>query len=336
MKKVGLIGFLVTVLTIAGAKIAEAHEAYVLPSKFFWTEIAKPFSLDSFAALENGHNIFVVSIITICIIAVFTLNFFFRRSRFGRKIHSWIEKCSPLGPLFVRATIALSFFFSALSGSFLGPELPLTQMPFAHVLQASLFVISVCVMFGIFTEIAALAALAIFCLGLWQFGLYVVTYLNYLGEIIVLLLFGARKWSVDRLWFGPLKRFPRLKKYETSIVRICYGIALAFAAVTVKLLHPALTLEVVNHWNLTQFHWLFPSDPLLVTLGAGLTELAIGFFIIIGFELRLIILISLFYITLSLFFFGESVWPHLLLYGISLNLLVQPEFFTVDHLLFKD
>ncbi len=51
--------------------------------------------------------------------------------------------------------------------------------------------------------------------------------------------------------------------------------------------------------------------------------------------MRLTILISLFYITLSLLFFRERVWPHLLLYGISFNLLVQPETFTIDHILFK-
>jgi hypothetical protein len=162
------------------------------------------------------------------------------------------------------------------------------------------------------------------------------TYLNYLGEIIVLLLFGLRVWSVDGVLFGPLKRFPRLAPYETTIIRIFYGTALIWAAVTVKLIHPELTVTVVNNWNLTRFHWLFPSDPLLVTLGAGIVEAVIGIFIIFGFEMRMTILISLFYITLSLLYFRELVWPHILLYGISFNLLVEPESFTLDHLLFGD
>ncbi|GBD34292.1 hypothetical protein HRbin35_00002 [bacterium HR35] len=47
------------------------------------------------------------------------------------------------------------------------------------------------------------------------------------------------------------------------------------------------------------------------------------------------VLISLFYITLSLIYFKELVWPHILLYEISLNLLVQPEILTLDHFIFE-
>ena len=182
---------------------------------------------------------------------------------------------------------------------------------------------------------AAAAGILIFIGSFFVYGPYVFTYLNYLGELVVLLLFGMRVFSVDRMLFGPLRRFAYFEKYETVIVRVMYGLALIYAGITVKLLHPDLTVTVVNTWHLTKFHWLFPSDPLLVTLGAGIVEMVIGLFIIFGFEMRLTVLISLFYITLSLLYFRELVWPHLLLYGISFNLMVQPEVFTLDHLLFK-
>ncbi len=253
----------------------------------------------------------------------------------GIVAHAWLERWAFLGPLFIRAAIASAFFLSALSWSFLGPELPLTQMPFAVVLRILLFIASICIALGFFTEIAAGIALIIFCIGYFVFGAYLTTYLNYLGEIIVLTLFGMRQWSLDGLLFGESKHFASLRPYDSTIVRVCYGIALMFAAVSVKFLHPALTVQVVNQWHLTQFHWLFPSDPLLITLGAGLAELAIGLFIVIGFEMRLTVLISLFYITLSLMYFHELVWPHLMLYGISLSILVQPERFTLDALLFN-
>jgi len=161
-----------------------------------------------------------------------------------------------------------------------------------------------------------------------------VTYLNYLGEFAVLLLFGMRRWSIDRYIFGKLKRFKKFEKYGPVIIRICYGIGLIFAAVTVKFLHPSLTLEIINNYNLLQFHWLFPNDALLVVLGAAIAETAIGLLIVIGFETRITILVLLFYLTLSLIYFREAVWPHFILYGISLNLLVQPETFTFDNLFF--
>ncbi|HEY9480665.1 MAG TPA: hypothetical protein VIR98_00330 [Candidatus Paceibacterota bacterium] len=313
---------------------ASAHEAYVLDQNFFWSELAKPASFESISALNDPANVQVFLIITVCIVAALALTFLLRRFSVGRRISRSFEKLSAYGPVVLRLTIATAFFFSAASQSFLGPELPLTVLPFAPLLRIALFISAVCITLGLFTRIAALLALIVYSIGFFHFGFYVTTYLNYLGEILVLLLFGSGKWSLDVVLFKRRELFSHFKKYETTIVRVCYGAALIFAAITVKFFHPALTIEVVQHWDLTRFHWLFPHDPLLVTLGAGLSEFAIGLFIIFGFEMRLTVLVSLFYITLSLLFFRELVWPHLMLYGVSINLLVQPEIFTLDHVFF--
>lgn len=328
--------FAIFVAAVFAAKTASAHEAYVLDPNYFWKEINGPYSTHAWDALRDPHNLHITLGIVAGVLTLLALNFIFRATTWGDRLHHSIERLSPLGPIFVRAAIAASFFYSALSWSFLGPELTLQSMPYAGVLRAVLFAASFMIAVGFLTEVAAAATFIIFCLGFHVFGLYVATYLNYLGEIIVLLLFGMRQWSADRFLFGKLGHLVNWEKYGTSVVRVFYGLALAYAGLTVKFLHPDLTIKVVTEWNLTQFHWLFPSDPLLVTLGAGLAELAIGIFIVLGFEMRLTVFISLIYITLSLFYFRELVWPHLMLYGISLNLLVQPEVFTLDHLMYEE
>ena len=315
--------------------IVFAHEAYVLPYNTFWNGMKQSFSPHAFDALKNPHNLYLIVVIGLPVILLLTLNFFFRRSELGQKVSSLFERYSYLGPHFVRITIAIALFFSAFSNTFLGPELHESLFLFPHIIQITLFAISLMIAVGFLTELAALTGIIIFVSSFFIFGPYIFTYLNYLGELIVLFLFGMRIFSVDKYLFGPLRRFQVFEKYETVIVRVMYGLALIYAGITVKLLHPDLTILVVNTWHLTKFHWLFPSDPLLVTLGAGVVESIIGLFIIFGFEMRLTILISLFYITLSLFYFRELVWPHLLLYGISFNLLLQPEIFTLDHILFK-
>lgn len=313
-----------------------AHEAYVLPKSFFWQEIVKPISPRALAVLQNPHDLLVSMEITVGILVLIFLNFLFRQSAVGEKTHKFFEKFSALGPVFVRIAIASAFFFGAKSGAFLGPELSLAQMPFAEILRWCLYIASGMIMAGFLTEIAALLGLIVFTVGLFSFGAYLATYLNYLGELIVLVVFGMRRLSLDLLLFGPLQKWrKKWEPYETTVVRVLYGIALIYAGINVKFLHPDLTLRVINDWNLTRFHWLFPSDPLLVVLGAGLAESAIGLFIILGFEMRMTVLISLFYITLSLLFFRELVWPHILLYGISLNLLIQPEILTIDHFMFE-
>ena len=315
--------------------IVSAHEAYVLPYDTFWNAMKQAPSGHAFDALKVPGNVHITIVIAVSVLLLLAVNFFFRRSSFGQRIWSFLERYSYLGPHFVRITIAIALFFSAWSNTFLGPELHGNLFPYPHMLQIALFAMSGMVAFGFFTELAAFAGIIIFAGSFFIFGSYMFTYLNYLGELIVLFLFGMRVLSVDKYIFGPLHRFRSFEKYETVIMRVMYGLALIYAAITVKLLHPDLTITVVNTWNLTQFHWLFPSDPLLVTLGAGIVETVIGIFIIFGFEMRLTILISLFYITLSLMYFREMVWPHLLLYGISFNLLVQPEIFTIDHILFS-
>ncbi len=329
--KLGVFG-----LSLLIAKTASAHEAYVLDKIYFWKEINSPYNLHALDALRDPHNLHITLAIVGGVLLLLVLNFIFRSSSWGYKFNRNLEKLSSLGPVFVRLTIAASFFFSAQSWSFLGPELALQSMPYAGILRVLLFAASFMIAAGFLTEVAAVATFFIFCLGFHVFGMYVATYLNYLGEIIVLILFGMRQWSVDRLLFGKLRRWVKWEKYGTSIVRVFYGLALAYAGLTVKFLHPDLTVKVVTEWHLTQFHWLFPSDPLLVTLGAGLAEMAIGIFIVLGFEMRLTVFISLIYITLSLIYFRELVWPHLMLYGISLNLLVQPEIFTLDHLMYEE
>lgn len=314
---------------------ASAHEAYVLPFDTFWNGMRQPFSAHAFDALRNPDNLRITIIIVLSVWILLVVNFLFRLTKLGQRLHAFAEKFSSFGPHFVRITIAIALFFSAWSDSFLGPELHENFFPYANIVKILLFAISIMIALGFFAEVAAFIGIIIFTESFFIFGPYIFTYLNYLGELVVLLLFGMRIFSLDKYIFGPLHRFRSFEKYETLIVRIMYGLALIYAAITVKLLHPDLTVTVVNTWNLTEFHWLFPSDPLLVTFGAGIVEAVIGIFIIFGFEMRLTVLISLFYITLSLLYFRELVWPHLLLYGISFNLLVQPEVFTMDHLLIR-
>jgi uncharacterized membrane protein YphA (DoxX/SURF4 family) len=322
---------------LAGAvpAAALAHEAYVVEHDYFWQEFNQPYSIHAADALRNPHNLVIALAVTAGIIALLMANFLFRLTKPGRSFHAFFERFARFGPMFIRGAIAAALFFSATSHSFLGPELPLDQFGSPELIKWSLLLISLMLAIGLLTEVAAALGLALFIIAGRVFGAYVLTYANYLGELIALLLFGMRRWSIDAPLLGALGNLrTRYEKYESTIVRVFYGFALIYAGITVKFLHPELTAKVATDWNLAQFHWLFPSDPLLITLGAGLSEIAIGLFIIFGFEMRLTVLISLFYVTLSLFYFRELIWPHYLLYGISLNLLVQPETFTLDHLLF--
>ena len=306
-----------------------AHESYVL-TKEQWQESLSSQNLRAFDALANPANLQTFLVISLCVLAILIVNFFFQKTALATTLSRNLERLRPLALLALRLALGASFFFSALNGNFLGPELPLALLPLAPTLRIGLFIVSGLLLVGLFTEFAAAITLLLFSLTAYEYGWYLITYTDYVGVIIALLLFGSGPYSLDNLLFGMSRIFASLKKYQTPIIRVSYGLALAWAAISVKLLHPQLTVTVIQNYHLNNYWVLFPHDPLLITLGVGMAELLIGLFIMVGFELRFTILVSLFYMTLSLLYFRELVWPHLILYGISLMLLTSPALLSID------
>jgi len=172
-----------------------------LPYNTFWAGMKQPFSAEAFDALKSTQNIHITIEIGLSVIVLLIINFFVRRSKFGQRAHSFIERYSHFGPHFVRIAVAVAFFFSALSNSFLGPELHGSLFSYPHIIQIALFAISIMIAVGFLTELAAFAGIVIFVWSMFVFGPYVFTYLNYLGELIVLFLFGMRVFSVAYISF---------------------------------------------------------------------------------------------------------------------------------------
>jgi uncharacterized membrane protein YphA (DoxX/SURF4 family) len=113
------------------------------------------------------------------------------------------------------------------------------------------------------------------------------------------------------------------KEWELPLIRITYGISILYPAITIKLLHPKIIVDIVEKYRMTDIHWLFPPDPLLISLGSGLSQIAVGLFIIFGFETRLASFITLVLYTLSILFFKEAVWPHYILLALAAYLTIN-------------
>ncbi|MBP6911686.1 MAG: DoxX family protein [Candidatus Pacebacteria bacterium] len=324
---------LLAVCGIGIANTAYAHEAYVLPQNYFWQvtdSISQPTGL---TPLTNPQNFNTGVTIAVFVLLALCVNFFLRRTKFFQKIGKKIEQYSDIGPVLVRIAIAVSFFRAATVHSLFGPELPFSNIIHADLVSPLLIVSALFILFGFLTEIGALLGLIAFTFAFASHGLYMLTYCMYVGELLVLLLFGVSRYSLDAIFFPNLvTRFKKLEPYATTLIRFTFGVALIYTAIQVKLFHPELTIRVIQEYNLTQFRYLFPSDPALITLGAGIVEIVIGLFIIFGFELRLTLVVMLFYLTLSISYFGESVWPHYILYGTALALFFEKEIFSLDHI----
>lgn len=325
--------FLSALFGLLFAQPTYAHEAYVLTHQEFTHGLAVN-SPNPLTPLFDTSYIQISAIITICVAVAYILVILWSATPISAFLDKVIKKANVIGPLIIRLAISASFFYAAQANSVLGPELSLEHLPGGIFIRFVLFVISIMIFFGIFVELAALFGLIIFIYITNFYGLYMITYANYFGELLVLLLFGSKLLSFDRYFFGKKLWFKKLEKFrelETPIVRVLYGIALIYAGWTIKFQHQELSIMVYNQYHLKDF---FHASASFIAAGAGLSEIAIGVFILFGFVMRFTVFISLFFITLSLVYFREMLWPHFMLYGISFSLLINSaDKFTVDHYL---
>ena len=307
-----------------------AHEVYVLSP----AQIAQATGMPSFnmlAVVQNNLGQFTfwafIGILTIFFVFfISTLRFL---ERFADPI---LIRLRPYALFVTRVTIGLSFLAAAFYQATYGPELPIanTYGSLSGFITMVLVIIGIMTILGFYARLAATVALIMYCIGVWFHGFYMLTYINYLGEIIVLLAIGAHNLSIDNYFSKknrvPAKRWPITQKITDflapksfAIIRVCFGISLIFASAYAKIVYNNLGLSTVLKYHLDT---LLGFEPHFLVLGAAIVEILIGTFIVFGIEIRFASLFFEFWLMLSLWFFGEVVWPHIILIGIPIALIM--------------
>jgi uncharacterized membrane protein YphA (DoxX/SURF4 family) len=328
--------FLIFFLTVfLSPFFAHAHEQYVLTKNQINADVA--FQGPSvWSSLNNPENLKIALSVGVGALLVFILYFFWERSKWDKKFERFMNKLEPFGHVVLRIAVAVSLIMSAYFSVFLGPEIPLTTIPFGLALKFVLYILGTMILFGFWSELAGLASLVILFLATWVYKDYMISYINYLGEFLALVWFGSRTFSIDRMIYGVKAWTKKYQKYELALIRVTYGISVMYPAIIYKLVHPEVIVDIVNRYNLTQFHWLFPSDPLLISLGTGLAQIVVGVFLIFGFETRLSTFITFTLMILSVLFFKEAVWPHYILLALAFYLIINNGGeLSVDHYIQK-
>ncbi|MCA9363764.1 hypothetical protein KC727_00910 [Candidatus Kaiserbacteria bacterium] len=303
--------------------LAFAHEVYVLPEDVREAALQAP----SFSFLEviqaNLTDFLLWGFVAFLVVF---LVFFASISRFlEHKLDPFLAKLPPYAPVASRIAIGASFLASAYYGALFGPELPLddTFGAFSPLVTGLLVVVGIMTMLGVYARIATLGALMLFIAEITTHGWYMLTYLNYAGELVLIGLLGAHHLAFHHKghdaaraphWFLRLKTV--LAPYAFLILRIAFGVSLIFASLYAKVFHNELALAVTTEYpDLLTF---FGFEAHFLVLGAAIIEILIGLFFILGVEIRFTALFMLFWLSLSLWYFGEAVWPHLILIGIPI------------------
>ncbi len=302
--------------------IALAHENYVLPAEVIEAGM-RDYSLYVLDALKNPGNVRVALSVALGSVIALLLYFWFQHSRHGLWLDKQLLRLEGLSELLLRLALAASLLFSAKNFVYLGPEIYLSTFPVGSLMQGLLYTTGALLAVGLFSQMAGVISLLIILVATYIYKDYILTYFNYFGEFIALIIFGGGWLSLDNLLKGANKLREKYKQWEILIIRLTYGISILYPAITIKLLHPIIIVEIVNRYGLNKINWLFPSDPLLISLGTGLAQVAVGTALILGFQTRLNTLITFTLMLLSVIFFKEAVWPHYILLALAGYLVIN-------------
>ena len=315
--------FFALLLALAAPAAASAHEVYVLSHDTIQQALSIPAFNEWQVILDNANQFVLWAFIAALVIFVV---FFASVSRFlERTLDPFLAKLPPYAPAISRVTVGLSFLAAAYYQALFGPELPLaaTFGGYTDAVTVILVIVGLMITLGFHARLAALTAFGLFGVEIYAHGVYMLTYTNYFGELILLLILGAHILAFHRKehdttrapqWALALKE--RLAPFSFLILRVAFGISLLYASLYAKIIHNDLALNVAYAYP--QLVHFFGFEPHFLVLGAALIEILIALFFIFGIEIRFTSLFLLFWLSLSLWYFGEVVWPHIILIGIPI------------------
>lgn len=311
--------FLAAIAAVFLPWVASAHEVYVLtPAEIKGGLMTASFNEIAVAVHDAGQFALWAFIAALTIFVVFFVSI----SRvLEAKFDPFLGSLRVYAAAIARVTVGISFLAAAYYQATYGPELPLaaTFGAYSWLVTIVLVVIGALIISGFYARSAALVALVLFTIAVWYHGIYMLTYTNYLGEIIVLLILGAHHGTSAKA--GESKLAKAFAPYSFLILRVCFGISLFYASFYAKILHNDLALQVASlplAGHAQSIAAALGFEPHFLVLGAAIIEILIALFFIFGIEIRFTALFLLFWLSLSLWWFGEVVWPHIILIGIPL------------------
>lgn len=302
-----------------------AHEVYVLDQPTIDAAMAAVSPNPFLAYIGNEYHFYFWAIVSIVVVLTIAAVTFFRL--FEKRCDPFLFKMKKFALPVARVTVGLCFIAFAYSGNLYGSELFLDRgfsilAPYFQVLIAILGLFAVV---GYRTRIVGASMVLLYLGALYAYGTYILTYTDFLGAALLLMILGGGKFSLDealKLRATPaLLSFTKpLQPYAFLLLRICFGWGVLFASVYAKYIHSQLALSVVTTYDLTRF---FPFDPLFVVLGALIIEFLAGLMILLGIAVRWTVLFLAMWLTLSLLYFQELIWPHGILFGLALAIFLH-------------
>lgn len=320
-KSLGTLLGLFALLGLSGT--ASAHVDYVVDSAadvkdalgFLVDVLSEPLN----AALVGGGGIAVVA-------AALAYLRFRPAARDFAVLRATLREYDDLVPWMLRLSVGLPVVGAGFAGYYFSP-----------VVQADLRLFQIAVgfllLFGLATRVVALAGLIGYLLGLATEPALLLSS-EYVGGLLAIVLLGSGRPSADQMLqrvadaegtiYGRLDPIHGLasglnewtgtrEKYAPTLVRLALGFNFFYLGFTQKLFAPGPALAVVEKYDLTS---VVPVDPGLWVVGAGLTEMAVGFALFVGLFTRGTAAVAFTMLTMTLFGLPDDpVLAHVTLFG---------------------
>src|SRR3989344_5154877 len=300
------------VCSLFSFSFASAHEVYVLDTATVAAGMATASPNPFTAYFGNEYDFYFWGFISLVAFSTILCASLFRI--FEKALDPVLFHLKRWAHPLVRITVGSCLISFGIAGKLYGTEIDFDNLfgSLSSVMQWLFILGGAATIAGTYVRTVAVFSIAVYAYAASMLGWYVLTYTDHLGASLLLLVLGAGSWSLENLLHrGHLPHSVRgdLQPF------VPFGFGLMFASVYAKFIHSQLALDVVNQYHLTDY---FPFDPLFIVLGALIIEFLAGLFLVIGFEIRWTSLFLLFWLTLSLLYFGEAAWPHLILFGLGL------------------
>ncbi len=329
--------YLLTFAALFAPSGALAHEVYVLPIDVIRQAMANP-SPDPFSAyVGNEITFFFWAFVGVVMVSTVAAATFFRI--FENRAAPYLITLKRYALPVARITAGISTISFGYAAALYGTEIPFTSLFGSGTMLMQIFfaVAGIAIMLGVFTRPFALLLGLIYAYAGYVYGWYIFTYTDHIGVYLFLILLGGGGFSLSRrLHINEMNapRFiERLRPLAYPILRVSLGFGVIFASIYAKYLYSSLALQVVIMYDLTRF---FPFDPLFVVLGALIIEFLIGVMILLGIAIRWTLVFLAFWLTLSLMYFQEMIWPHVILFGLAAALFMHGyDRFSLEGYFFK-
>lgn len=292
---------------------AYAHVGYVISEEDFAKNAGSDFGFLTSAITDNFADFMSATVITLLIVG---LILFVRSRKAGKKYMSSamakLESYDELLPWIARLALGIALIGAGTAETLISPVMGhLSTFAMLEVFLGFFFLL------GFLVAPVSLVAIGIFLYGIATNN-YLFGNLDFLALAVSVFLLGSGRPGLDDILSINILKSTKNIKLVPLVLRIGLGVAFIYLGMYEKILNPHDSELVVTTYKLTE---IIAVSPALWVVGAGLVECTLGLLLILGFETRLVSMIAFLVISLSFFYFKESVYSHVTLFS-ALSMLV--------------